>query len=94
MNNERIKALVRLMVALVPVANIILVQFDLSPLPFTQDEINAGLSSVVAVLGIIWAWWKNNNITKAAQSMQPLLEEIKEVDKDEAGGEGDPLEVE
>lgn len=91
---QRIKAIIRLFVALVPVANIVLVQFGKSPLPFTQDEVNAGLSAVVAVLGIFWAWWKNNNMTKAAQSLQETLDELKEVDRDEAGGEGDPLEVE
>ena len=91
---ERVKAIIRLIVALVPVFNIVLVQAGKSPLPFSQDEVNAGLSAVVAVLGIFWAWWKNNNITKAAQSMQPALNELKAVDKDEAGGEGDPLGVE
>lgn len=91
---QRTEAIVRLMVALVPVANIVLIEVGKSPLPFTQDEVNAGLSAVVAVLGICWAWWKNNNITRAAQAMQPLLEELKAEDKDEAGGEGDPLEVE
>ena len=92
--SERVKAIIRLIVALVPVFNIVLVQAGKSPLPFTQDEVNAGLSTVVAVLGIIWAWWKNNNMTKAAQSMQPALNELKAVDKDEAGGEGDPPGVE
>lgn len=92
--NERTKAIIRLLVALVPVLNIVLVQFGKSPLPFSQEEVNAGLSAVVAVIGILWAWWKNNNMTKAAQSLQDTLVELKEVDKDEAGGEGDPLGVE
>ena len=92
--NERTKAIIRLLVALVPVLNIVLVQFGKSPLPFSQEEVNAGLSAVVAVLGILWAWWKNNNMTKAAQSLQETLVELKEVDKEEAGGEGDPLGVE
>ena len=91
---ERVKAIIRLIVALVPVFNIVLVQAGKSPLPFTQEEVNTGLSTVVAVLGIVWAWWKNNNMTKAAQSMQPGLNELKAIDKDEAGGEGDPLGVE
>ena len=92
--SERVKAVIRLIVALVPVVNIVLVQFNLSPLPFTQDEVNAGLSAVAAAAGILYAWWKNNNITKAAISMQPALNELKAVDKNEAGGEGDPLGVE
>ena len=51
--SERVKAVIRLLVALVPVVNIILVQYGKSPLPFTEDQINAGLSAVVAVCGII-----------------------------------------
>ena len=93
--SERVKAVIRLLVALVPVVNIILVQYGKSPLPFTEDQINAGLSAVVAVCGILFAWWKNNNITPEAISLQPTLNELKRLNKiDEAGGEGDPLGVE
>ena len=41
--SERVKAIIRLIIALVPVFNIVLVQAGKSPLPFTQDEVNAGL---------------------------------------------------
>ena len=87
--NERAKAVARLIVALVPVVNLVLIQFGKSPLPFTMDEVNVGLSAAIAVAGTLWAGWKNNNITRAAQ-----LDELKEVDENEAGGEGDPLGVE
>lgn len=91
---QRIEAVARLLVALVPVANIVLIEFGKNPLPFTQDQVSVGISSVVSVLGIFWAWWKNNNMTRAAQSLQETLDELKEIDRDEAGGEGDPLGVE
>lgn len=91
--NERTKAIIRLLVALVPVANIVLVQFGKSPLPFTQEEVNIGLSSVVAVIATMYAWWKNNNITIEAQTSQKILDEMKE-NRENIGGEGDPLEVE
>lgn len=92
---ERVKAVIRLLVALVPVVNILLIQIGKSPLPFTADEINTGLSMVVAVGGIFYAWWKNNNITQEAQSLQPWLLELKKVNKQaKAGGEGDPLAIE
>lgn len=88
--SERVRALIRLIVALVPVINLILVQIGKSPLPFSEDEINAGLSAVVAVLGILYAWWKNNNMTPEAQSLQPTLIELKRLNKaDKAGGESD-----
>lgn len=91
---QRIEAVARLLVALVPVANIVLIEFGKNPLPFTQDQVSVGISSVISVLGIFWAWWKNNNMTRAAQSLQETLDELKEIDRDEAGGEGDPLGVE
>lgn len=88
--SERIKAVIRLIVALVPVVNIVLVQMGWSPLPFTESEINTGLSAIVAVAGIVYAWWKNNNMTPEAQSLQPTLVELKRLNKeDKIGGEGD-----
>lgn len=89
---SRVEAIVRLLVALLPAINIILVQFGMSPLPFDSDELNIFLSSVVEFLGLIWAWWKNNNITFEAQTAQEILKQLKE-DKDKVGGEGNPLEV-
>ena len=92
MNKSQIEGIVRLIVALVPVINIILVSFGKSPLPFTSDEVNAGLSAVVGVIGIFWAWWKNNNMTFEAQLAQKELDKLKD-DRNHIGGEGDPLEV-
>lgn len=36
---------------------------------------------IVSALGLamlLWSWWKNNNVTQAAQEAQLLLDEIKE----------------
>ena len=74
---SRVEAIVRLIVALVPAINIVLVYFGKSPLPFSQDEVNIGLSMVIQVLAVIWAWWKNNNMTPEAQQAQKLLDELK-----------------
>lgn len=90
---DRVEALIRLIVALVPAINIILVYFNKSPLPFSEDEINVALSAAVSFIGILWSWWKNNNITFEAQTSQKLLDSMKS-DKDKVGGEGNPLEVE
>ena len=93
--SERVKAFIRLAVALVPVINLVLVQFGYSPLPFSQDEVNAGLSSVAAALAIAYAWWKNNNITPEAISLQPTLKELKRLNKKGlVGGEDNTPEVE
>lgn len=36
---------------------------------------------IVSALGLamlVWAWWRNNNVTEAAQEAQLLLDEIKD----------------
>ncbi len=90
--SEKTKAIIRLLVALVPVLNIVLTALGKSPLPFSQEEVNVGLSTIVSVAGILWAWWKNNNITIEARIAQNTLDQLKE-DKGKVGGEDDPLEV-
>ena len=91
--NEKTKAIIRLLVALVPVLNIVLVAIGKSPLPYTQEEISVGISAVIGVAGTLYAWWKNNNISVEAQTAQKVLNEMKD-GRNKAGGEGDPLEVE
>lgn len=90
---SKVEAAARLIVALVPVLNIVLVQYGKSPLPFTEEEANVAVSAIVAALATIYAWWKNNNITIEAQTGQKVIDELK-ANRDKAGGEGDPLEVE
>lgn len=85
---SRIKAIAALLVALVPAINIILVMFGKSPLPFSQDEVNVGISAVIEVLGIFYAWYKNQNITNEAQTAQAILDKLK-ADKNKVGGESD-----
>ena len=83
---ERVKAIVRLLIAVLPAINMVLVYFGKSPLPFSEDEINIAASAVVEALGILWAWWKNNNMTEQAQLAQDILNEFK-ADKNKVGGE-------
>ena len=90
---DRVTAIIRLLVAFLPAVNMILIYFGKSPLPFSEDEINMAFSAVVEVFGILWAWWKNNNMTHAFQISQKIGEQIKN-DQNKVGGEGDPLEVE
>lgn len=90
---SKIEGIIRLLVALVPAVNIILVSFGKSPLPISEDELNVALSAFVEFIGIFWAWWKNNNMTFNAQAAQGILDQMKK-DKNKVGGEGNPLEVE
>lgn len=44
------------------------------------------VAGVVALVTFVWSWWKNNNITAAAQEAQNVLDELKS--KESANGEG------
>ena len=41
------------------------------------NDIFVGVMLVISVAAYIWAWWKNNNVSKAATEAQRVLEELK-----------------
>ena len=41
------------------------------------DALFVGVMLVVSVVVYIWAWWKNNNVSKAATEAQKVLDEMK-----------------
>ena len=49
----------------------------LNPLPFADDEIYAFVSTLVTVAAVIWSWWKNNSLTKSAQTADEVKDAIK-----------------
>lgn len=75
---ERIIGIARLAAAFVAIANYVLAAKGMNPIPFSEEEVYEGVSSIVMTIAILWAWWKNNNMTKAAQEAQVVLEEAKE----------------
>jgi SPP1 family holin len=41
------------------------------------DSMFVGATIVLSGVAFIWAWWKNNNVTSAAQEAQKVLDELK-----------------
>lgn len=72
------QAIVRLIVLVILLANQALIVFGLNPLPFSEEQIYEAVSSVATVAMAVWAWWKNNSITKEAQEADEYLQELKE----------------
>lgn len=72
------QAIVRLVVLVILLANQALIVFGLNPLPFSEEQIYEAVSSVATVVVALWAWWKNNSITKEAQEADEYLQELKE----------------
>ncbi len=57
--------------------NSLLTAFGKNPLPFSDEELYAGVSSVVTVIASLLAWWKNNSFTKEAVKADKYLFEQK-----------------
>ena len=89
MNSERVSAIVRLAVMAVLMVNMILTMLGKNPIPFDEAEITEWLTVAAAGISAIWSWWKNNNVTEAAQAAQDTLDALKLGVENTDGGIGD-----
>lgn len=64
--NEKLKAVVRLLVGLVTLVNLFLTERGITPIPFDEAQVVEFGSLGLAIAANLWGWWKNNNITEAA----------------------------
>ena len=71
------QAIVRLVVLAILLINQTLITMGWNPLPWSEDDIYDGVSSVATVIVALWAWWKNNSVTKEAQKADEYLKELK-----------------
>ena len=51
------------------------------------DIILTVIGSVLSIVTFVWSWWKNNNITLAAQQAQKVLDDLKSKGESDDGGE-------
>ncbi len=77
MTGERVKAVVTILVTLFSLVNAGLSLSGFNPLPFTDEQVSATLFAVVGVIGTIYGWWKNQNITSASLAGQQLVDALK-----------------
>lgn len=77
LTGERVKAIVTILVTLFSLANAGLSLAGFNPLPFTNEQVSATLFAVVGVIGTIYGWWKNQNITSASLAGQQLVDALK-----------------
>lgn len=71
------KAVVTILVTLFSLANAGLSLAGFNPLPFTNEQVSATLFAVVGVIGTVYGWWKNQNITSASLAGQQLVDALK-----------------
>ena len=72
------QAIVRLAVLFVLFVNQALVMFGWNPLPFSEEEIYAGLSALATAVQAVYVWYRNNNVTKEAEEAQKVLDAKKQ----------------
>lgn len=73
--NGKKAAVARLVVLVILVVNQFLATvFGWNPLPFTEEEIYAGVSAVLMAAQGIYVWYRNNNVTDEAQEAQKVLD--------------------
>ena len=77
LTGERVKAVVTILVTLFSLANAGLSLAGFNPLPFTNEQVSATLFAVIGVLGTVYGWWKNQNITSASLAGQQLVDALK-----------------
>lgn len=79
--NEKTVAFIRLVIPLYAMINALLLSLGYSPIPFTPEKVDTFITGAIGVIGLIVAWWKNNNITPEAQGMQKALDDKKAYNK-------------
>lgn len=79
MKNTNISSgtIARTIVLIVALVNTLLTAFGKNPLPFSDEEVYAGVSAVITVVVSLVAWWKNNSFTKKAIEADAILIESK-----------------
>ena len=75
--NNKTQGIIRLIVLVILLLNQTLISLGYNPLPFSEEQIYEGLSSVALVVSAIYSWWRNNNVTKESEQAQVELERKK-----------------
>jgi SPP1 family holin len=78
MNKETI---IRTTVLFVMLLNQGLAAFGWSPLPFDEQNVELFISFLLSGSASVWAWWKNNSVTKEARKADAYLDSMKQIKK-------------
>ena len=72
------ETIVRTVVLFLLLVNQCLAIFGKEKLPFTEEEIYQGVSTLLTIGATIWAWWKNNSFTKEAITADEYKSSLKD----------------
>ncbi|GAB2561210.1 phage holin [Gracilibacillus alcaliphilus] len=68
-------AIVRLVVLIILLANQALITLGWEPFPFSEEEIYTGVSTVATIVMTLYAWWKDNPVSRKARYNEEYLKE-------------------
>lgn len=71
------EALIRTVILATALLNQLLAVFGKSPLPIEDETVTQLITAVFTTAASIWAWWKNNSVTKNAVKADEYLKELK-----------------
>lgn len=77
MNKVSKETIIRTIILFVTLLNTILTSSGKNPLPFSDEELYTGLSTIATTAAAIWAWWKNNSFTKEAVEADKIMHDSK-----------------
>lgn len=64
--------IIRTVLLALALINQALVLTGFSPLPFEDAEVENLITLVFTVVTSVWAWWKNNSVTRKARKVDEL----------------------
>ena len=83
--SNRVKAITRLIVAVITVVNMVLTAKGLNPIPLDETALGETLSYLAAGFMTIWTWWKDAPMTRRANKYHDEMVLEKQTEKGAAG---------
>lgn len=74
--NGRVQAITRLIVTTVLFVNAMLTMAGKNPIPLDESTVGEVVSLIASGVMVLWSWYKNNNLTKNALTMQAWKEQL------------------
>jgi len=70
--------IIRTAVLIYALFNNALVLSGVNALPFADEQVEMVFAEALTVGATLWAWWKNNSVTKDAQSADKYMRKLKQ----------------
>lgn len=86
------ETIIRTVILFIALINQVLSITGHSVLPFSDAEIEQGVSMLITAIAALWAWWKNNSFTKDHIEADAMVEQkraMRKIMNNNGGGKDD-----